>query len=58
MNAIRRSFKFEVLAKQNNCNECGANFSNFFGGLFSNKHFCEFCMNYVCTNCLQVWTNN
>jgi len=49
---IRRKVKFENLLKQKSCEICTNAFRSYLGGLFSNKEFCEFCMNYVCSGCI------
>ena len=49
---IRRNLRFENLIKQKECERCTNPFKSYLGGLFSNKEYCEFCMNYVCKDCI------
>jgi len=40
--------------QKGNCALCKAKFKKtfFFAGMYNNMHYCEFCCNYVCTNCI------
>ena len=49
---IRRNMRFENLIKQKECERCTNAFKSYLGGLFSNKEYCEYCMNYVCKDCI------
>jgi late competence protein required for DNA uptake (superfamily II DNA/RNA helicase) len=53
MQDIRKTFKFENIMKNNKaCEDCTNNFTNWFSGLYSNRVYCEYCMNFVCKDCL------
>lgn len=52
---IKRNFKFETRDnQQDTCHTCTNKFRVWMGGMFTNKVFCQFCMNFVCSRCIHI----
>lgn len=39
--------------KQTNCDNCANKFKSYVAGMFTDQTYCQFCMHYVCSNCIQ-----
>mmetsp|Transcript_37774 Transcript_37774/g.57832 ORF Transcript_37774/g.57832 Transcript_37774/m.57832 type:complete len:255 (+) Transcript_37774:1499-2263(+) len=49
---IRRKFNFDKLENKEACEDCEQQFVSYLGGLYTNKEFCELCLNFICSKCI------
>lgn len=49
---IKKKLKFDQMALKSSCEHCTEAFKERMGGLFSNKEYCEYCMSFICSNCV------
>ena len=48
----RKANRMESIIQQENCYACANKFRSYVAGMFSDKTTCQFCMNYICLDCV------